>query len=145
MSDIQKLGASRFMPADYSIGRYAATVPSETTLEDVLHPEYFANHFSVFKQGMRIDVISDDMKLDCELRVVGVSKTAAKLRVLRVYDEKKAIKQPTAELTPPGVNHGGPHHKWRFLHGGNVVQHGFDTKEAAEKAAEKYIELLKGE
>ncbi|SCW39060.1 hypothetical protein SAMN02927900_01293 [Rhizobium mongolense subsp. loessense] len=145
MTSVQKLAGHRFMQADYLIGRYAATVPAETTLEDVTHPEFFANHLSSFRAGMVINVISDDHKLDCDLRVLTVTKTSAKVRVLRVFDEKTAPKVAEAKISDPIISHGGPAHKWRFIHNGEIVQHGFDTKEAAERAAGKYIELLKGE
>ncbi len=145
MTPVTKLAGHRFAQADYSIGRFAATVPAETTLADVTHPEFFANHLSVFRRGMTIDIISDDFKLDCTLRVLAVTKTSAAVRVLRLFDEASAPEVTSTEISPPEVSFGGPHHKWRFLHGGNVIQTGFDTKEAAEKAAEKYIELAKGE
>ncbi|WP_318762583.1 hypothetical protein [Aminobacter niigataensis] len=145
MTQVTKLAGHRFAQADYSIGRYAATVPSETSLEEVTHPEFFANHLSVFRPGMAIDVLSDDYKLDCTLRVLAITKTSATVRVIRFFDEATAPHVTSTDVSPPEVSFGGPHHKWRFLHGGNVIQTGFDTKEAAEKAAEKYIELMKGE
>lgn len=144
MIQVSKLAGHRFAQADYAIGRYAATVPAETTLADVTHPEFFANHLSVFRRGMTIDIISDDFTLDCSLRVLAITKTSATVRVIRLFDEATAPKVTSTEISAPEVSFGGPHHKWRFLHGGNVIQTGFDTKEAAEKAAEKYIELAKG-
>lgn len=145
MTPITKLAGHRFAQADYAIGRYAATVPAETTLADVTHPEFFANHLSAFRRGMTIDIISDDFKLDCTLRVLEITKTTAAVRVLRLFDDASAPEITSTDISPPEVSFGGPHHKWRFLHGGNIIQTGFDTKEAAEKAAEKYIELAKGE
>ncbi|RVN58498.1 hypothetical protein U8C32_02525 [Sinorhizobium medicae] len=145
MTSIQKLAGHRFMQADYSIGRFAATVPAETTLEDVTHPEYFGNHLNSLRVGATINVLSDDHKLDCDLRVLSVTKTSAKVRVLRVYDEQAAPKVKDAEISAPVISHGGPVHKWRFIHNGEVIQHGFESKDAAERAAAKYIELLKGE
>lgn len=145
MTQVTKLAGHRFAQADYAIGRYAATVPAETTLADVTHPEFFGNHLHAFRRGMTIDIISDDFTLDCTLRVLAVTKTSATVRVLRLFDEATAPEVTLTEISPPEVSFGGPHHKWRFLHGGNIIQTGFDTKEAAEKAAEKYIELAKGE
>ncbi|KRB51789.1 hypothetical protein ASE04_09660 [Rhizobium sp. Root708] len=145
MSTAARLAGHRFMQADYAIGRYAATVPAETTLDDVTHPEFFANHLNSFRVGMLISILSDDQNLDCDLRVLSVTKTTAKVRVLRVFDENKAPKVKDAEVSDAIVSHGGPHHKWRFIHNGEIIQFGFDTKDAAEKAAAKHIELLKGE
>lgn len=145
MTTSHKLAGHRFAQADYSIGRYAATVPAETTLEDVIHPEYFNNHLYAFRPGMTIDVLSDDHKLDCTLRVLSVTKTAAQVRVIRLFDEAAAPKVEKGEVSRPKVNHGGSAQNWRFLHDGKVIQHGFDSKAEAEKAADKYYELLKGE
>lgn len=142
---VNKLAVHRFAQADYTIGRYAATVPAETTLQDVTHPEYFANHLNVFRVGMTIEVLSDDHKLDCTLRVLAVTKTSARFRVLRVFDEQSAPKVLEGEISKPTISHGGPVHKWRFIHNGEIIQTGFETKEAAEKAAQKYFELMKGE
>ncbi|MFN7089981.1 MAG: hypothetical protein ACK4P4_05465 [Allorhizobium sp.] len=145
MTTSQKLAGHRFAQADYSIGRYAATVPAETTLADVTHPEFFNNHLYAFRPGMTIDVLSDDHKLDCTLRVLSVSKTSARVRVIRFYEEDSAPKVEAPEVSEPKVSHGGPAHKWRFSHDGKVIQSGFDSKDEAEKAATKYFELMKGE
>ena len=145
MTQVTKLAGHRFAQADYAIGRYAATVPAETTIEEITHPEYFANHVGVFRRGMTIDVLSDDFTLDCTLRVLSVTKTSAIVRVIRLYDEASAPTVEAGEISRPEVSFGGPHHKWRFLHNGEVIQTGFDTKEAAERAAQKHYELMKGE
>lgn len=144
MNQLVKLAGHRFAQADYSIGRYAATVPSETTLADVTHPEFFANHLAVFRPGMTIDILSDDHTLDCTLRVLAITRTSAQLRVIRLFDEASAPKVASTDVSQPEVSFGGPRQKWRFLHGGEVIQVGFDTRQAAEKAAEEYIELMKG-
>lgn len=137
-----KLAAGRFQQADYSIGRYAARPPSGTTLEDVLHPEYFQNELNVLKAGYLINVLSDDFTLDCDLRVLTVTKTTAKVRVLRLHREEEAI-QTAADVSEATVSWGGPNHKWRFLHNGVVIEHGFATEAEAKDAAAKYLELPK--
>ncbi|GAA2848612.1 hypothetical protein EDC40_101155 [Aminobacter aminovorans] len=144
MTEVTKLAGHRFAQADYAIGRYAATVPSDTTLADVTHPEFFANHLGVFRRGMTIDIVSDDFGLDCTLRVLAVTKTTSVVRVIRLFDEESAPKATSVDVSPPQVSFGGPHHKWRFLHGGNVIQTGFDTRDAAEKAADRYVQQMKG-
>lgn len=141
----QKLAGHRFAQADYSLGRYAAIVPAETTLEDVTHPEYFNNHLYAFRPGMTIDVLSDDHKLDCTLRVLSITKTSARVRVIRFFDEATAPKVEAGDVSPPKVSNGGAAQKWRFAHDGKIIQSGFDSKDEAEKAATKYFELMKGE
>lgn len=147
-------GGDRFQPADFSVQRYAAKVPADTSLKDVLHPEYFANHLDRMKPGMEITVLSDDNKLDARLRVLSVTKTTASLRVLDDYSgsEETNTKGARASSESDGkvsisditVSHGGPHHKWRFIHGGKVIEHGFGSEADAKAAADKYVEKANG-
>lgn len=152
MANKTKLGAgAAFQPADFSIVRYAAKVPVGTSLADVTHPEFFANHLGRMRQGMRIEVMSEDMELDCELRVISVLKTGAKVRVLSVHSEPAASDRKPDEdaggddkdkLT---VSFGGPHHKWRYgAAGKDPLETGFGSKADAEEALAKYLEELNG-
>lgn len=140
MTQANKLGGgSRFQPSDFSIARYAATVPSGTKLEDVLNPEYFQNHLANMRQGMEINVLSEDLELDCTLRVLKLTQTTAKLRVVRHYtgnDEEHRVLICMDDLR---VEHAGPTHKWRVVHSGAVVSHGHVNREDADAAAEKYL------
>ncbi|MGV2099052.1 hypothetical protein [Rhizobium sp. 21-4511-3d] len=148
MTDIVKLSDTRFTPSDYVIHRYAASVPSGTTLEDILHPEYFGNCLAHMRPGMEISVLSEDFELDARLRVLTTSKTTAKLRVLDVYAgagvETDETKMPEVTMAGIEVNYGGPNHKWRFLHNRTVVEHGFVTQGEAQEAAEKYVAQANG-
>ncbi len=141
---MHKLAGSRFDQADFAIPRYAAMVPSGTTLEDVCHPEFWQNNLNVMRPGMRIDVLSDDFALDAELRVTTVTATTANVRVLRVHSEG-AVKQPVTsvdDISDVVVGWGGPKHKFRFIHGGQVIEKGFATEAEARKAADAYIRRL---
>lgn len=138
-----KLSGGRFQPADFSIGRYAAMVPAQTTLSDVLHPEYFQNHLASLRPGMEVSVLSDDFALDCRLRVLTVTKTTVKFRTLDVHAGERAEPKP-AEITEVKVGFGGPNHKWRFVHAGQVIKFGFATEAEAQVAADEYLETLKG-
>lgn len=148
MTDIVKLSDTRFTPSDYVIHRYAANVPSGTTLEDILHPEYFGNCLSHMRPGMEILVLSEDFELDARLRVLTTSKTTAKLRILDIYagagDDAEETETPKVSMDGIEVNFGGPNHKWRFLHAGTVVEHGFVTQGEAQEAAEKYVAQANG-
>lgn len=144
MTKVAKLSGGRFLQADYSIGRYAARPPSGTTLEDVMHPEYFQNELNVLRAGMLINVLSDDFALDCDLRVLTVTKTTAKMRLVRLFEADAAPKVDTSGVSDVVVTWGGPNHKFRFIHNGTVIEHGFATQEEAETAADKYRAALKG-
>jgi hypothetical protein len=138
---IQKLGGggNRFNQSDYLIGRYAARVPVGTTLEDILHPEFWQNHLSSLRPGMEINVLGDDLALDCDLRVLTVTKTTAKMRLLRMFDDAGTPKVRPAEISGVELKWAGPNHKWRFAHAGEVIEHGFATEEEAAEAAAKYM------
>jgi hypothetical protein len=146
MSQLQKLGGggNRFNQSDYLIGRYAAKVPVGTSLDDVLHPEYWQNHLSSLRPGMEINVLSDDLALDCDLRVLTVTKTTAKMRATRVYSNKGEPKVAAPKLSGIEVGWGGPNHKWRFVHAGDVIQHGFGTEDEAKAAASEYEARIAG-
>lgn len=143
-----KLSDTRFMVADHKIGRYAADAPCGTTLEDVLHPEFFGNCLDRLRPGMEVTILSEDFELDIRIRILTISKTTAKVRVLDVYKghgvKTNETEHPKVTLDNVEVNFGGPNHKWRFLHSGNVVEYGFSTKGEAEEAALTYVEKANG-
>lgn len=140
---VPKLGGGpRFQPADFTVARYVAHVPSDTTMKDVLHPDYFQNHLDRLKPGMEVCILSDDFSLDARLRCLTITKVTATFRILDVYageydPEDKALTGETDEIE---VNFGGPQHKWRLVHRGEVIEKGFATKEDAEKARATLLE-----
>jgi hypothetical protein len=145
MTQVSKLADHRFSQADYAFHRYAANVPVGTTIEDVLHPEFFGNCLSRMRPGMEISVLSEDFKLDARLRVLSTSKTTAKLRVLSIYpgdDTEPDLSQVKVEGIRVGW--GGPNHKWRVLHDRTVVEHGFATEGEAQEAADAYAAKANG-
>lgn len=144
MTKIAKLGGGRFQQADYLIGRYAAKPPSGTTLEDVMHPEYFQNELAQLRAGMLINVLSDDFALDCDIRVLTVTKTTATMRLVRLHDEATVKKVDVGEVSDVIVTWGGPQQKWRVIHNKEIIQHGFSSQPEAEAAAETYRQALKG-
>jgi len=115
-----------------------AEVPAGTTLEDVLTPEFWANHTPRLKRGAIIEVLSEDNVLDCDLRVLKVGQTFANVRLLRHYvggEEARTAPKIHEDVT---VNYGGKQDRWRIMHRGTVVTSGLETKADAEKAAEEY-------
>lgn len=143
---LQKLGGggNRFNQSDYLIGRYAARVPVGTGIEDLMHPEYWQNHLSSLRPGMMINVLSDDLALDCDLRVLTVTKTTAKMRLVRFFEETSMPKVAPAEISGVEIKWAGPNHKWRFAHAGEVIEHGFATEDEAKEAAAKYTAKIRG-
>lgn len=116
-----------------------AQVPAETTLADITEPTYWANHAFRLKPGAVIEVISEDNTLDCDLRVLEIGATYAKVRVLRHYVEAAAPKKQAPKADEDvTVDYGGKADRWRVVHRGEVIKSGLPTETEAAKAAEEY-------
>lgn len=117
-----------------------ATVPAGTTLDDVTAPTYWANLAYRLKPNAIIEVISEDNALDCDLRVLEVEPTFAKVRVIRHYVEAVAAKRAAPKEMPADlvVDYGGKQDRWRVVHKGEVIKAGLGTEAEANKAAEEY-------
>lgn len=143
------LSGRQFVMADYEFGRFGVRVPAGTTLDHVLAPEYFRNHAQRLKPGARIEVLSDDFNLDAELRVLRVTNTSVTCRALRVHETETAKPKPKEKKGKGvevgkgvSVEWGGPNHKFRIMHAGEIVKHSFAQQDEAISAAETYIEGL---
>lgn len=140
---VKPVSVSRFVLADHHLRRFCANPIEGTSLEDVLDPTYFRNVLhSLIPGRTMITVLSEDMSLFAELLVLEVTKTTATTRVINVYWEpgdQKIHRQSVLKtvLDDYSITWGGPHHKHRILHGKNVVQTGFTSKEAAHKRLEE--------
>ncbi len=121
-----------------------AKVPPGTTLEDVTDPAYWANHAFRLKPGAVIEVIAEDNSLDCDLRVLELGATFAKVRVIRHFVEPAAKRQPAPKQSPEevSVDYGGRADRWRVVHRGEVITSGLATEAEANKAAEEYRSKL---
>lgn len=135
-------GGARFQPADFTINRYVAHVPSGTTVADVLHAEYFQNHLDRLRPGMEVTVLSDDLALDARLRCLTVTKITATFRILDVYAGDRPADDLFSNINAEDiiVDWGGPQHKWRLVHLNEVIEKGFGSKEDAEAAKATLLE-----
>lgn len=121
-----------------------AHVPPGTTIDDVTEPGYWALHAHRLKPGATIEVMSEDNTLDCDLRVLEVGPTFAKVRVLRHFTDAAPAKKPVAEKynDEVTVDYGGKNDRWRVLHRGEVIKSGLATEAAAADAAKEYCSKL---
>lgn len=89
--------------ADYTRTVYHVTVPNHVTLKDLLNPLAFGANFSTRLRRMDlIQVVTEDLELDVELRVVSVEDKLVHTRV-RVISEARDIdgldeEEPEEEL-----------------------------------------------
>jgi len=139
---MKPLKATAMDHAHYTRLSMFAEVPAGTTLEDVLMPEFWANHTARLKRGAVIEVLAEDNSLDCELRVLKVGQTFANVRLLRHYAGDDAARQPVKIQEDVKVDYGGKQDRWRVIHRGEVVNSGLETKAEAEKAAEDYRQKI---
>lgn len=65
---------------------YHATVEPNVTREHLLDPKFWQHVAPNFRQGTRIEVVTDDMKYYCELMVIAAGKNWAKVKELRYAD-----------------------------------------------------------
>ena len=139
---MKPLKATAMDHAHYARLNLFAEVPEGTTLEDVLTPEYWANHTQRLKRGAVIEILAEDNSLDCEVRVLKVGQTYAHVRLLRVYTEQAGKRSDQKIHEDVKVDYGGKQDRWRVMHRGEVVTAGLETKVEAEKAAEDYRHKL---
>lgn len=91
------LRANALKRADIERGSFFATVPNDTTLEDILRPNFWQHHIVSLSGGptprpfARIEVVREDGSLDVDLRVVSTGPGMAVVRPLRVYRDDRDI------------------------------------------------------
>lgn len=117
---------------------FLAAAEPGTTLEDVTAPGYWAHHVSRLRPGSIIEVLSEDNVLDCELRVLEVGPTFAKVRVLRNFVAEAVPKVERSVPDDIKVDYAGKVEKWRVVHKDTIVKTGHGSREEAEKFAEEY-------
>lgn len=141
---MKALKATAMDHAHYVRIHMCAVVPPGTTIEDVTEPQYWANHTTRLKPGAIIEVLSEDNTLDCELRVLELGPTFAKMRVLRHHVEKPAEKKAAVPEANDEIRHeyANKTDRWRVVHKGEVIKAGFGTEAEAAKAAEEYRSKL---
>lgn len=155
------LGANMLKTAAHERGHFFCTVPIGTTLEIVTTPSYWQNHTGPLGLGpgarpwARIEVVSEDGELDCELRVIKVAPGMAKVRVLNVYakgpaaavdDTAKGKVDDEVPALPEGYKwfHAprgeGSGHGIRLPNGDILVRGLLTRKEAHERAIAHFTE-----
>jgi len=118
--------------ASYATVHFSVRIPSDHTKEDVLSDRYFQGYYSKLKEGCVITVISDDYSVDMDLRVTKVTPVEIAVKILRDSSEGEHLSVKVGDVS---VGWGGPHHRFRLILDGEVLQHGFETKDQAISAA----------
>lgn len=118
---------------------YTARVPKGTTLADVLQHNYWTDVATKLRLGTLVEVLSEDMSLDCDLRVTGFMEVPDGPPIITVKLLRNGYLEPDVEVPaePLLVQWSGPKTKWRVMRGNMTVAPGFDSKEAAEAKAKE--------
>lgn len=114
---------------------------TQGSLDDVLRPEYWSHVASQLRPHHRIVVDAWDGTWTATLFVRAATKTDAVVALMSKADMGEPV-QPSVDGYRVGW--GGPHHKHRVVRESDkaVIEHGFDTAEAAEMWLRDYLRTL---
>lgn len=140
MSQLVTLAPSRIQESSFRETRYRVEVDRGTTIEQVLHPMFWAHVARRLHPHDMISVTTDDNSLWAELLVLSVGKERAFVAVIKTIDinaeiDKLLQVEGAIEIDGivPKVEWKGPKAKYCVIRGDTIVQQGFATK--AEAAA----------
>ena len=121
---------------------YCVTVEMGTTVEQIMHEDYWANVGIGLRPGDILEVMPDNMAWELGLRVVGAGNLWA--HVVKRYYHKldtgmKRVKIPSLY----SVEFGCTHYKWRVLREGQgELMSGFETEGKARRWAAEHEKAL---
>ncbi len=131
--------------ADYLRTNYQITVGDDVTLEDVLRPGFWAHHTTKLKRGDLVDVVSEDLELDAQLRVIRIGEGLVHTRLRFVGNARDQDADALAGMEeaedlpelPAGYKVAfNEEYQWHVYDvNGLVVSQGWDEKAEAHDAA----------
>lgn len=140
---LHKLPSSMELGNGYGIGERVHRPLVGVRPDQVMHPDYFQHMALILKVNDRIEVLALDGSFDAELRVVHIGNNRVTTRALRFCDQRGVAVPDKAdwlgeEATPDEadqdgfkVEWAGPAHRFRIIRGGDVIEIGLQTREAA--------------
>jgi len=133
------LNPSRIQEASFCETGWRAVVNGGVTLDEILHPLFWAHVAHRLKPHDRISVVTDDNAFWYDLLVISTGKERAYVTPLNAVDINAAMDRIEgiggaipASLTSATVAWKGPQAKYCVLHGETVVQSKFATKAEAQ-------------
>lgn len=88
-------------PADYERSYYHLSVPNDVRVGDLLRPGYWAHHAGKLKAGDLIDVLSADLALDLQLRVIEAETGLVTMRLRFVSAAREDDELPDDDEAEP--------------------------------------------
>lgn len=144
---IQPIEEARIKSGDFVRAFYVATAFDNTKPEDLLRPEYWAHFAQKLKLRDRIEVWANDASWVAEVVVLGATKNAADVRVLRVdhIDAYQPEGATSDHLKSYDVRYRGLHSQWSVvrLADNALVHEGEGSKAAADKWLAEHLKAMK--
>lgn len=134
---MSKLNPEGLKEAEYVRHVFRATVPNDTTINDVLKPDFWAHVAAKLHNTDIIEVCPEDESWFAQLIVRSASRLHAKCAVLR-HQSFNADKKTAEPEGPFSIKHNGPKAKWCVIRRVDkaLVKEGFASKEEAAKWTE---------
>ena len=87
------LSTAKLLHAQHARNEFFVIVPSDTTIEEVLTPGYWANHVAALstRPFARVEVVREDGTMDLDLRCIEVKPGLAKMRVIHKFVDDKNL------------------------------------------------------
>lgn len=144
---IQPIEEARIKSGDFVRAFYVATAFENTRPEDLLKSEYWAHFAQKLKLRDRIEVWANDASWVAEVVVLGATKNAADVRLLRVdYIDPYHPEGATSDhLKSYDVRYRGLHSQWSVvrLADNALVHEGEGSKMAADKWLSEHLKAMK--
>lgn len=91
-------------PAEYMRNVFAATLPPNTSFEDVKKEAFWAHVAAKFHPTDRVEVMDAEGTFFAELMIISCGRNWAKVSVLRFHELSETLPQAAAEATQKGSN-----------------------------------------
>jgi hypothetical protein len=146
------LRGSRFGLAEQMINHFAVNADADTTVEDILKPEYWANVASHLRPhgGDEIVVTCEDMSFRAHLWVVNAGHTWANVMLISEPIVMKAQESRVIPVSDDGRVYAqwrGPHDRWcvmrRETDGTKTkIKVGLSSRDDAEREAKDHLRVI---
>lgn len=144
---IQPIEEARIKGGDFVRAFYVATAFDNTKPEDLLQPEYWAHFAQKLKLRDRIEVWANDAAWVADVVVLGATKNAADVRLLRVdYIDRYSPDGATSDhLKTYDVRYRGLHSQWSVvrLSDNALVHEGEGSRAGADKWLAEHLKAMK--
>lgn len=146
------LRGNRFGLAEHMINRFAVNADADTTIEDILKPEYWANVAMNLRPhgGDEIIVICEDMSFRAHLWVVSAGHTWAIVRligdpIIAKAQEEREI--PVSDDARVFVQWRGPHDRYAVMRREEdgtktKIRVGLPSRDDAEREARDHLKVI---